>query len=358
MYENETSEVILERTLGRIPGQLDKRESSFLYNASAAIALEHGNLYLALENIRNITNFSTSDRSGKIERCRERGIDISQFDATHSVVVIEVTPAGVVVPIGTRFSHDMLNFTVTEQTADGKYLAQCETLGTSGNVTGDVVAVEYINGLSASTITEIHQYGEDEADLSEIDSVYYASFESQAFGGNKADYKEKIKKIPGVGGVKVYSAAEWQGGGTVKCVITTSAYTVPSESFVDSVQTTIDPVQNHGAGLGLAPIGHTVTIAGVTTETVNVGFTVQLQTGYTLEDITEAVNTAIDSYLLSLSESWEDETNLIVRISQIETRLLGVTGIVDIADTTLNGEASNLTISADAIPIRGSVSAN
>ena len=81
--------------------------------------------------------------------------------------------------------------------------------------------------------------------------------DAQSFGGNVADYKERVNAMNGVGGVKVYPV--WNGGGTVKLVIINSEFNVPSAELVGQVQTAVDPVQNSGRGVGIAPIGHVVT---------------------------------------------------------------------------------------------------
>ena len=280
-----------------------------------------------------------------MQRCKERGIDRAQFEATQAICIMVTTPSSVNVPIGARFNYNDINYIVTEKLSDGAYYVRCESYGTAGNITGEVTPIEYINGLETAEITDIYQWGEDEADESLIDEVYYSSLNSQAFGGNRADYLAKVRSIPGVGGVKVYTGAEWQGGGTTKIVFTTSAYTKPAESFVDSIQTMIDPLQNQGNGYGIAPVGH-------------IAFTLTLQTGHTWEDVEDYVNAAIDAYFTTLNEGWEHEENIIVRVSQIETRLLNVPGIVDIANTAINGAEENLTIGKDAIAVRGAVSAN
>lgn len=355
MYENETYEMILDRVLARMPENMDKRESSFLFNASAPIAVELQNVYLALDNILNITFFDSADREGKLQRCRERGIDTAQFDATYSICILETAPANVDIPIGSRFNYNEINFTVTEKVAAGEYRILCDSLGTVGNVTGTATPVDYINGLESAEITSVFRWGEDEAAESLIDDAYYASLNSQAFGGNRADYLQKVKGIAGVGGVKVYSGAEWHGGGTVKVVFTTSAYTKPDDGFVGSIQTMIDPLQNQGEGYGIAPIGHTVTVVGVDEATVDVSFTATLQAGYAWEDVSGYVDSAIDSYFLTLNEGWEDSGNIIVRISQLETRILDIDGIIDIIGTALNGVESNLTVEKDSIVVRGSV---
>ena len=59
----------------------------------------------------------------------------------------------------------------------------------------------------------------------------------------------------------------------------------------------------------------------------------------------------IENYLLELRKTWADEDHLIVRISQIETRLLGIKGIVDINGTTINGTADNLTLGKYEVPV-------
>lgn len=357
MYEAETYEEILDRVLGRVPNAFDIRESSFLYNASAPIAIELQNMYLALDNILNITYFDTADREGKFQRCKERGIDTAQFDATTAIVVINTAPSSLDIEIGSRFNYNDINFVVTSKIADGSYYAECEVAGTVGNVTGPVTPVNYVNGFETAEINSIYRWGEDEADESVIDEVYYASLNSQAFGGNRADYIEKMKKIAGVGGVKIYTGAEWNGGGTVKVVFTTSGYTAPSSEFVNSIQTQIDPIENQGEGYGIAPIGHTVTVVGVSESSVNVDMTLTLESGYTWDDVSEYVEQAIDSYFASLNSEWEDFSNIIVRISQIETRILDIKGIIDITGTKLNGAENNLTIDKESIVVRGSVNA-
>ena len=43
-------------------------------------------------------------------------------------------------------------------------------------------------------------------------SGIFDSMDAQSFGGNVADYKERVNAMNGVGGVKVYPV--WNGGGT------------------------------------------------------------------------------------------------------------------------------------------------
>jgi len=46
----------------------------------------------------------------------------------------------------------------------------------------------------------------------------------------------------------------------------------------------------------------------------------------------------------------------VVRISQIESRILAVKGVADIENTSLNGNKGNLTLGEYEIPVMGGVS--
>ena len=126
--------------------------------------------------------------------------------------------------------------------------------------------------------------------------------------------------------------------------------------MITTVQTAVDPVTNAGKGVGVAPIGHTVTVEGVTTQTINVGLTLTFASGYTFETVKTAIETLIDNYLLEINTAWAESESSIVRVSQIETRILTLTGIVDVQNTTINGVAGNLTLDVNSIAVRGVVS--
>jgi len=350
MYENITYEVILQRMLDRVPNNIDKREGSIIYNALAPAAVELQNMYIEFDAILNEAFADTATREYLIKRCAERGI--IPEPATNAILkgVFNID-----VPIGSRFSLDDLNYEVIEKISNGVFKLKCETAGIVGNQHfGSLIPIDYIDGLTSAELVEVLIPGEDEEKTEDLRKRYFNSFSSQAFGGNIADYKEKTNAIPGVGGVKVYPTPNGVGG-TVKLVIIDSTFGVPSSTLLNTVQTIIDPIPNQGKGIGIAPIGHVVTVEGVTATTVNISTNITYQEGWTWADVEPYVHEAIDIYFLELAKSWANEENLIVRISQIETRLLNVAGIIDIADTTINGLAQNLILDSDSIPVRGEV---
>lgn len=349
MFEHITQENLLERALDNVKSDVDKREGSIIYDALAPSSIQAKELYIAMDGIITEMFGDTASREFLIKLSRERGI--TPDPATHAILKGEFN---IDVPIGSRFNLDDLNYTVIERISFGIFKLKCETPGIRGNNGfGTLIPIEYIDGLTSAELTVLLIPGEDEEETESLRKKYLDSFNAQAFGGNRKDYKEKVHKQQGVGGVKVYRA--WQGGSTVKLVIMDSQYKPPSPSLLDELQTAIDPLGNQGEGLGLAPIGHVVSIFGVTESVVNFTFNITFEDGYSWSDIEIPLQELIDEYFLELKRNWEDSSQIVIRIIQVESRVLELEGVVDVQDTLINGIPENLILDADYIPVRGEV---
>lgn len=146
-------------------------------------------------------------------------------------------------------------------------------------------------------------------------------------------------------------------GGTVLLTILNSDYGVASDTLIQTVQNTIDPAENAGEGYGLAPIGHVVSVKSAKEVTVTLKTKITFDTGYSWSNLQNSIDTAVQDYLLELRKGWADTAYLVVRISQIETRLLSIKGIVDIENTKINGSTDNLTLGKYEVPVFGGASA-
>lgn len=344
-----TFEKLLKYMLDKVPNDLDKREGSVLYNALAPCAVELQNAYIEMDNILDMVFVDTTEGVFLTKKCHERGID--RKEATKAIVKGEFN---IDVPIGSRFYIEGLHYIVTEKISQYVFKMECEISGEKGNHNiGNMIPVEYIQGLESAMLTELLIPGEEVESDQSLRQRYYDSLFGIAFGGNIADYKQKVLQMQGVGAVKVYPT--WQGGGTVKLVILTSEYNSPSQELIDMVQTAIDPTQNQGQGLGLAPIGHVVTVVGAQKTTVNVTTHITYQNGYYIDRIQLALEKTIEQYFNELNKSWGNEKNLVVRISKIESRILDLEGVLDVSDTELNGLQRNIEIDADSIVVKGEI---
>ena len=355
MYEDMTFENIMGRCLSKVPSNIDKREGSIIYDALAPAAAEMAIIYIEIEYLLNRSFVDTATGDDLTKRCAERGIVRAKASsAIRKGVFAQADGSACNIENGSRFSGGNLNFTAAGLIAPGQYKLTCETKGASGNnYYGALLPIDYIPKLATATLEDIIMPGEEEEGDDRLRKRYYDSLNAQAFGGNATDYRERVNALDGVGGVKVYPV--WAGGGTVKLVIIDAAYGVPAGNLTDAVQAAVDPVGSQGQGAGIAPIGHVVTVQGVTGTTINIKTTLTYRDDWTWEDVRPYVEQEIDTYFGELARDWADIEHIVVRISQIETRLLGLTGILDIADTSINGRAQNLELGPDSIPVRGTI---
>ncbi len=400
MFQDISHERLRQRMLARVSDKLDKREGSVIFDAVSPAAMELMALYIELERIIGEAYGDTASREFLILRCKERGI--VPFPAEHAILRGEFSPVTAEVE-GKRFSMEELNYTVERKIADGVYEVRCETPGTVGNrFLGEMIPIDYVDGLESAALTEVLIPGEDEEDTEDLRKRYFGSFNVQQFGGNRADYIEKVSAIPGVGGVKIKrvwngdidpaglipaeTVSEWFAvngdslpedvrewlsgtltaaqsgklttGGAVLVTILDSSYNAASDTLIARVKETLDPSEQTGEGMGLAPIGHIVTVRSAVVVPINISTTIVFETGYGWDDLRSAIESAVSDYLLELRKDWASASSTTVRISQIETRILDIKGVVDISDTKLGGTAGNIVLGEYEVPVTGEVSPN
>ena len=369
-----TFKYLMESALDNVPDSLDKREGSIIYDALAPACYELAEYYMELKKILENTFASTASNEYLDLRAAEQGLE--RYAASYAVKRGDfLTSSGnpAVIPIGSRFSviSDTLNinYIVTEAYLDefgavvpGAYRMTCEEIGTQGNsYTGPLIPITYIQSLKTATLSDLLVPARDEETDDELRDRYFLAVNDKPFGGNLSQYDEELKGIDGVGEVQIYPV--WNGGGSVKLSVIDAEYNIITNDFITTLQNMIDPTPQ-GTGLGLAPIGHTVTVTTPTEKIIDITATVVLESGYTLGQVTPLIEEAIESYLLGLREIWgvSDDLNnyaLAVYIARINAAVLGVAGIANITGTTINGLASDLILTQDAttqeLPVLGTV---
>jgi baseplate J-like protein len=359
MFEVMTYEQIMERMLARIPNSLDKREGSVIWDALAPAAMELESLYFVLQDFIKETFGDTASRPNLIRRASERGI--IPYRASKAVLkgIFDIE-----VPLGSRYSLDDLNYTVTKfiqhNTGTGlyEYQVECETPGRDGGrKTGNLIPIDYINGLGRAEITELLIPGQDEEETEKLRQRYFDSFNMKAYGGNISDYKLKVHEIEGVGAVKVTPV--WNGGGTVLLTILDSDFNQASPTLIKKVQDTMDPTKD-ARGLGVAPIGHIVTVQGTSNVAININTSITFEPNFSWSLVKLKVEEVVKNYLLDLRKTWalkneKVSNNLVVRVSRIEAKILDINGIMDIQNTTINGSTNNLQLTEYQIPVWGGI---
>lgn len=373
-----TYEYILTEALSKVPDNVDKREGSIIRDALSPCCYEAAKHILYLADIIEQTYIETANGLWLDGRVIEGGITRDPATYAKKLGVFKTQlDEPCQISIGQSFStvgDTILNYTTVQVYANengdvvpGSYIMQCNTVGSVGNsYIGRIVPNDYIEKLASAEITTLLYPGEEEESDDSLRERFLANLMKTAFGGNIAQYRQWAKEIPGIGGVQVYPV--WAGGGTVKLSIIDTDYNSCSSEFCQTILEKFDPENSGGEtglGLGIAPIGHKVTVSTPLPRTINVSGKITLLPGYKLETLLPQIKLALEEYLLSLRQAWEnsdDENNysVIVYLGRISFAILNVKGVSSAYELQLNGTDTDIrlteTSSLQEIPVLGTVS--
>lgn len=373
-----TYDYILTEALSKVPDNVDKREGSIIRDALSPCCYEAAKHILYLADIIEQTYIETANGLWLDGRVIEGGITRDPATYAKKLGIFKTQlDEPCQISIGQSFStvgDTILNYTAVQvyvnedgDVVPGSYIMQCNTVGSVGNsYIGRIVPNDYIEKLASAEITTLLYPGEEEESDDSLRERFLANLMKTAFGGNIAQYRQWAKEIPGIGGVQVYPV--WAGGGTVKLSIIDTDYNSCSSEFCQTILEKFDPEnsgEETGLGLGIAPIGHKVTVSTPLPRTINVSGKITLLPGYKLETLLPQIKLALEEYLLSLRQAWEnsdDENNysVIVYLGRINFAILNVKGVSSAYELQLNGTDTDIrlteTSSLQEIPVLGTVS--
>lgn len=341
-------EELKERCLSAVPAELDRREGSLIDTAVAPVCAELAAAYLTLKSYYDLLFPDTSE-----------GEYLDKIAAQYGLKRGEATPAVLKAvfksqngeafspPDGMRFSLNGLFYLLSES-AGGEGMLTCEAAGEGGNRLGQPLPCDYLSGFGSAEAVEILTPGEDREEDDSLRDRVLELLKYPAFGGNVSDYKEKVRTVPGVGGVRVTPVVK--GGGTVGVQVLGSDLMPAGEALLEAVRSLLIP-EYQGDGLGMAPIGHTVYVEAPEEVVINVQ--AQLLSDSDAVEVREFAEDALKGYLRELRAQWED-MEPVVRYSGMIAALSGTEGVVDVSGLTINGSSGNVV--CDGVPVEGSIS--
>lgn len=354
-----TYEYLMELALSFVPDDRDKRQGSIIYDALAPFCQVLAAGAIQLRQFYTQTYAVTATGEDLDNRVAEQGI--TRLAATYAVRKISVADGDgnpVTLPLGSRFSTISntrpVNYIVTSQYVEngvavpGSYEATCEELGVIGNeYSGNLVNITFIQGLASATMASTLVPARDQETDDELRERYFYALNNKPFGGNVADYRAKVMALAGVGAVQIHPV--WNGGGTVKLSIVDPTYGPCSPEFIASIQREIDPENaqgDTGTGIGIAPVGHKVTVVTPEEVTIDVSANIVLSPRYTLGQVETPIKEAIANYIQSLRQSWADATEMNeyfcdVLVSRMTAAIVTVAGVSNVTNVTLNGTAKD-----------------
>lgn len=358
--ETYSYEYLLNFALSLVPDNLDKREGSIIYDALAPVCYLLAQQNIRLQAIYQNTFVAYAQGEALDLRSQEQGL--TRYPATYAVKkVYAIGSDGLptTIPLGSRFStigtsiiYSITSvYTVDGVAQPGYYEATCETAGVVGNdYVGDLIMVTNLSNIAQATMSDLITPARDEETDDELRIRYLDKVNEKSFGGNIAQYREELKAISGVGAVQIYPV--WDGGGTIKLSVIDTNYNVLTSDFLTNLKESIDPENNSGEGLGIAPIGHKVTIVTPTEVTININANLTLMQGYSLSQVEDNIKIAIGNYINNLRQHWGDssETNTYstaVYIARVNASILSVEGVANVTGTTINDVEEDLILLED-----------
>lgn len=362
IFDDNTFENVLERNLDRIPDEFDKREGSVIYDAIAPMAIEISLLYSYLDFLFKNAFGDTANRYWLIERAKERGIE--PYKATKAVIIGRFDAK---LNIGDRFFIDDIYYTVSKLQKEEKelffYELICNEEGSIGNIEGGkLTPTRTIRNLNLAEIYKLAILGEDEEDTEDFRERYFETIKSIAYGGNIDDYRKKVKAIDGVGLVKVIPV--WNGGGTVKLIITDSEFKEPTSELISKVQEVIDPIPFHQKGVGVAPIGHYVTVVGAKSRKINITCEILKSRDSNLEEIKREIKSDVEEYFKLQRKKWAtyekvDSSIYVendIRLAKITSIVLNVADVIDYETIKFTDTDKKIfELSEEELPVLGDV---
>lgn len=354
-----TEEAIHQAMMDYLPGDIDKTEGGFVWDATRTSAMEMAQSYIALNEAIKLI-YPMYSYSGWLDL---HGLtrSILRKEAVKAAGKVNVTGvANLVVPAGFQFSSSATNnepnviFESTEEVqldAEGKaeIPVVCTEAGYDGNMPANsvVMMVYRLIGISSVTNDEPMTGGTDEESDDDLrDRIVAADLSGEeSFVGSASDYKRWAMAVPGVGGAVIIPT--WNGPGSVKIVIVDEEGKPANAKIIQDVTDYI--LSPNDPDLRLAPINAlgTVTIVAPTSRAISVSARIKLADSFTLETAKESFRTALAAYYNTAAEEG------VMRYNMVGSILISLDDVEDYDDLTIDGGVENITIAADEYPMLG-----
>lgn len=360
-FDNRTFENLQEEMMDEADG-VDESEGSLVAISLAkhAVRMEEG--YAQLSAVNDNLLCDTMDLEHLIASGAECGVPYKE--GTPAVVLAytncPVAEGDTFTASDSDYDYTVVavtDGTITDDDGAEWYQSQLEAMdnGTEpGQYTGLIEPIEVIDGFEDGKIVSLVTPGTDDEDEEIYRERRINAFSTRACAGNRAYYNEVIKDNFPVRAVKSFRRVTGQA--YIDVYILDYDYGVPSQSLIDTVQEGVDPTDYSGEGVGLAPMGSIVHISGPEGVTIDVAASYTFDDDYSYAALETQIEDAIKAYLLQLRQTWQDSSGMIVRITGIETAILKIEGILDIADVTINNAQTNLPLTELQVPVFGSSS--
>lgn len=329
-----TYDAILFDMLNQVTDGIDKREGSIIYDALAPCAYKLAETYFQLSNFMDLVSGDTA-----VEAYLDRVVSdygIKRKAATYAKRKVETSAS---IEIGSRWGLNDTTYIIVEKISELVYSAQCEQLGSPGNLyTGVLENIDNINTVNAM-LTDVLISGEDEETDENLRFRYYSKIRMPSTSGNCNDYKQWALEVTGVGDAEIVPL--WNGAGSVKVVIVDNDKKPTSQLLIEETAAYIEEKR---------PIGASVTVTSATAKEIDIKAKICLAAGYHLAEVLTSFQKDMTEYFKSIAFSLT-----YVSFAKVGTILLNTDGVVDYNNLKVNGSNGNVALQGEEIPMIGNI---
>lgn len=178
--------------------------------------------------------------------------------------------------------------------------------------------------------------------------------------------------VPGMGVNSLATFQTWMSGKGVQVLYELQESTLTNQTGIDDITNptgtvvitadddapitvgVIDHTTTSQLGLGIAPIGHKVTVVTPNQFMINVTATIVLSEGFDVSSVQNSIENSIQSYFTTVREGWGNASDLnlyhvVVYQSLVIAQILAVPGVISVTTCLLNGASSDVILREDSL---------
>lgn len=334
----------LSNILENINDNYDKSEGGFVYDLTKSVSLEfeeHKDVVDSILQKLDIENLEGDE----LDRFINQRTGLKRKEATYATTQVTITgnPLAIVhsgdLVAAESIIYEVVNETALNDLGVAKVLVKCQISGSKGNVPSNQITSFplTLSGIVSVTNEENVSNGYDQESDKEIKDRYYEKLQKPGKAGNKYHYLEWARSVSGVGKAKVFPI--WNGPLSIKVSILDSNMAVASPELIKTVEDYINSEK---------PFGATLTVSTGTELKINVSMVLSYDPSYLLETLKEEIKEKISEYFKSISF-----VSTSISHAMIGREILKVDGVMDYQNLLINGEAKNIQILEEQVPLIG-----
>lgn len=309
-------------------------EGTFEYDVFSSNSIEFGKVEVELEQLYNAAFADTAWGDFLTARAAEAGV-IRKL-AVKATGTVTVSGSGEI-PKGSQFATETgIQFETEESVTVNTTVTipvKAVVAGTNGNVAAGAINTISVSipGIRDVTNSEATYGGYDGETDKALLARYLLHVRNPGTTGNKSHYLEWALAVPGVGSASVVPT--WNGPNTVKVIIVDANRDTANAELIKRVADYIETVR---------PIGAQITVISASKKVIDISVKIN---GFADKD---SIKAAVVDYFKNITTSY-------VSIAKIGDIIFHTTGVEDYTALLLNGNATNVALSDEELPVIGEV---